>query len=70
MPGGYFPTNAWVSISLERYCPRCGPPHTGLGRRWELILDGSPMPFSSAAAHEPIGIPRSLWARLKPLDIP
>ncbi|MEM1611570.1 MAG: hypothetical protein QXQ57_08015 [Sulfolobales archaeon] len=26
-------------------------------------LDGSPMPFGSTATHEPIGIPRSLWAR-------
>ncbi|MEM1611026.1 MAG: hypothetical protein QXQ57_05225 [Sulfolobales archaeon] len=27
------------------------------------ILDGSPMPFGSTATHEPIEIPRSLWAR-------
>ncbi|HWQ17277.1 MAG TPA: hypothetical protein VNL13_05545, partial [Sulfolobales archaeon] len=32
-------------------------------------LDGSPMPLGSTAAHEPTGIPRSLWARLKSLDI-
>jgi len=33
-----------------------------------LILDGSPMPLGSTAAHEPTGIKRSLWARLKSLD--
>ncbi|PWV37187.1 MAG: hypothetical protein DJ555_03300, partial [Desulfurococcaceae archaeon] len=33
-------------------------------------LDGSHMPFGSTAAHEPMGIKRSLWARLKSLDIP
>ena len=32
-------------------------------------LDGSHVPFGSTAAHEPTGIPRSLWARLKSLDI-
>ncbi|MEM1610366.1 MAG: hypothetical protein QXQ57_01820 [Sulfolobales archaeon] len=26
-------------------------------------LDGSPMPLGSTATHEPIEIPRSLWAR-------
>ncbi|MEM2301631.1 MAG: hypothetical protein QXR14_05405 [Sulfolobales archaeon] len=34
-----------------------------------LNLDGSHVPFGSTAAHEPMGIKRSLWARLKSLDI-
>ncbi|HWQ17134.1 MAG TPA: hypothetical protein VNL13_04795 [Sulfolobales archaeon] len=52
-----------VFISLERYCPRCGSPHTGLGRRWEqrskpsgAELDGSHVPFGSTAAHDPAGL--------------
>jgi len=31
-------------------------------------LDGSRVPFDSTAAHEPIGILGSLWARQKSLD--
>jgi len=31
-------------------------------------VDGSFVPLSSTAAHDPIGIPKSLWARRKPLD--
>ncbi|MEM4970372.1 MAG: hypothetical protein QXE01_03870 [Sulfolobales archaeon] len=27
------------------------------------------MPFGSTATHEPIGIPRSLWARWNSLDV-
>jgi putative transposase len=34
-----------------------------------LTLDGSPMPLGSTAAHDLTGIPRSLWARLKSLDM-
>ncbi|HWQ16375.1 MAG TPA: hypothetical protein VNL13_00895 [Sulfolobales archaeon] len=34
-----------------------------------LNLDGSHVPFGSTAAHDLTGIPRSLWARLKSLDI-
>jgi len=33
-----------------------------------LDLDGSPVPFGSTATHDPIEIPRSLWARWKSLD--
>jgi len=32
-----------------------------------LSLDGSPVPLGSTATHEPIGIPKSLWARWKSL---
>ncbi|HWQ16236.1 MAG TPA: hypothetical protein VNL13_00170 [Sulfolobales archaeon] len=32
-------------------------------------LDGGQVPFGSAAAHGPTSIPRSLWARLKSLDM-
>ncbi len=39
------------------------PSHPGLN------LDGSPMPLGSTAAHDLTGIPRSLWARLKSLDM-
>ncbi|MEZ0394088.1 MAG: transposase [Desulfurococcaceae archaeon] len=35
----------------------------------ELSVDGSPMPLGSTAAHEPIGIGKSLWARWKSLDM-
>jgi len=31
-------------------------------------VDGSPVPLGSTATHEPIGIPKSLWARRNPLD--
>jgi putative transposase len=41
---------------------RCSHHHPG------LILDGSHVPLGSTTAHEPIGIKRSLWARLKSLD--
>jgi len=34
-----------------------------------LSLDGSPMPLGSTATHEPIGIPKSLWARWNSLDV-
>ena len=30
-------------------------------------LDGSPVPLGSTATHDPIGIPKSLWARWKSL---
>jgi len=33
-----------------------------------LKVDGSPMPLGSTAAHDPIEIPKSLWARWKSLD--
>jgi len=33
-----------------------------------LNLDGSPVPLGSTATHDPTGIPKSLWARWKPLD--
>jgi IS605 OrfB family transposase len=33
-----------------------------------LVVDGSPVPLGSTAAHDPIGIPKSLWARWKSLD--
>jgi IS605 OrfB family transposase len=33
----------------------------------EPILDGRCIPFTSTATHEPTGIPKSLWARWKPL---
>jgi len=33
-----------------------------------LSVDGRGMPFSSTATHDPTGIPKSLWARRKPLD--
>jgi len=33
-----------------------------------LKVDGSPVPLGSTATHEPTGIPKSLWARWKPLD--
>ncbi|MEM0439180.1 MAG: transposase [Sulfolobales archaeon] len=33
------------------------------------IIDGSHVPFGSTAAHDLTGIPRSLWARLKSLDM-
>jgi len=32
-----------------------------------LNIDGSPVPLGSTAAHDPIGIPKSLWARWKSL---
>jgi len=32
-------------------------------------LDGSPVPLGSTAAHEPIGIDKSLWARQNSLDV-
>jgi len=32
-------------------------------------LDGSPVPLGSTAAHEPIGIPRALWARWNSLGV-
>jgi hypothetical protein len=31
-------------------------------------IDGSPFPWGSTAAYEPIEIPRSLWGRWKSLD--
>ena len=31
-------------------------------------LDGSPVPLGSTATHDPIGIPKSLWARRKSLE--
>ncbi|MEM1610427.1 MAG: transposase [Sulfolobales archaeon] len=34
-----------------------------------LNLDGSPVPLGSTATHEPIGIPRSLWARWNSLGM-
>ncbi|MEM1611021.1 MAG: hypothetical protein QXQ57_05195 [Sulfolobales archaeon] len=43
-----------------RACLGYGSAAPSLGR---TILDGSPVPFGSTATHEPIGIPRSLWAR-------
>ena len=33
-----------------------------------LGLDGSPVPLGSTATHDPTEIPKSLWARWKPLD--
>jgi len=33
-----------------------------------LGVDGSHVPFGSTATHDPTGIPKSLWARRKPLD--
>jgi|GEM_PF-2357317 len=33
-----------------------------------LDIDGSPMPLGSTAIHEPIGIPKSLWAGWKSLE--
>jgi hypothetical protein len=33
-----------------------------------LKVDGSPVPLGSTATHDPTGIPKSLWARRKPLD--
>jgi len=33
-----------------------------------FTLDGSPVPLGSTATHDPTGIPKSLWARWKPLD--
>jgi IS605 OrfB family transposase len=33
-----------------------------------FALDGSPIPLGSTAAHDPTGIPKSLWARWKSLD--
>jgi hypothetical protein len=33
-----------------------------------LNLDGSLIPFGSTAVHEPTEMPKSLWARWKPLD--
>ena len=32
-------------------------------------LNGSPVPLGSTATHDPIGIPKSLWARWKPLEV-
>ena len=32
-------------------------------------LDGSPVPLGSTATHDPIGIPKSLWARWKSLEM-
>ncbi|HWQ17760.1 MAG TPA: hypothetical protein VNL13_08035, partial [Sulfolobales archaeon] len=76
MPGGYFPTNTWVSISLERYCPRCWvSPHkshgngSGAPSRLGHNLDGSPIPLGSTAAHDlagleiPVGRGGSPWIR-------
>ena len=37
-------------------------------RSGELNLDGSPVPLSSTATHEPTEIPKSLWARRKSLN--
>jgi len=34
----------------------------------KLALDGSPVPLGSTATRDPIGIPKSLWARWKSLD--
>jgi transposase len=33
-----------------------------------LKVDGSPVPLGSTATHDPTEMPRSLWARWKPLD--
>jgi putative transposase len=42
-----------------------GSPAPSLGG---LKVDGSPIPLGSTATHEPIGIPKPLWARWKSLD--
>jgi len=63
--------DAWVrSVSHDFICiPRT---HLGNGSSapspgW-LNLDGSLIPFGSTATHEPTEMPKSLWARWKPLD--
>ena len=33
-----------------------------------LPVGGSPVPLGSTATHDPTGVPKSLWARRKPLD--
>jgi len=33
-----------------------------------IPLDGSPVPLGSTAAHDPITLPRGLWARWKSLE--
>ena len=33
-----------------------------------LRLDGSPVPLGSTATHDPITLPKGLWARWKPLE--
>jgi len=32
-------------------------------------LDGSPVPLGSNLTHDPIGMPKSLWARWKLLEV-
>jgi len=34
-----------------------------------VLVDVSPMPLGTNAAHDPIGIPKSLWARRNPLGV-
>jgi len=34
-----------------------------------ILVDGSPVPLGSTATHEPIGIPKSIWARWNSLDV-
>jgi len=35
----------------------------------KLNVDGSLVPLGSTATHDPIGIPKSLWARWNPLGV-
>ncbi len=47
--------------------PRLGDVSTALSLGG-LVVDGGPVPLGSTATHDPVGIPKSLWARRKSLD--
>jgi len=63
--------NGWKPRVMKS--PNCGFTHDrdvigaiNIDRKY--LIDGSPVPLGSTAAHEPIGIAKSLWARWNSLD--